>query len=78
MKRDNRWAQVNGWRGDTSIEKGRFDLYYIQELEPLVRSQILMLTSSRDSSTRRVLSGRSRPSYSKELVDLAENQSSGS
>ncbi|MCL1817763.1 MAG: undecaprenyl-phosphate glucose phosphotransferase [Spirochaetaceae bacterium] len=39
------WAQVNGWRGDTSIEKRiEFDLYYIRHWSVWFDIKILVLT----------------------------------
>jgi Undecaprenyl-phosphate glucose phosphotransferase len=39
------WAQVNGWRGDTSIEKRiEYDLYYIERWSLLFDLKILLLT----------------------------------
>jgi lipopolysaccharide/colanic/teichoic acid biosynthesis glycosyltransferase len=39
------WAQVNGWRGDTSIEKRlEFDLYYIRNWSVFFNIWILLLT----------------------------------
>lgn len=39
------WAQVNGFRGDTSIEERiRCDIYYIENWSPLLDIKILMLT----------------------------------
>ncbi len=39
------WAQVNGWRGDTSIEKRiECDLYYIQNWSLALDIRILLLT----------------------------------
>lgn len=39
------WAQVNGWRGDTSIEKRiEFDIYYIENWDFLLDIKILWLT----------------------------------
>ena len=39
------WAQVNGWRGDTSIEKRiEFDLYYIENWSVSLDFKILWLT----------------------------------
>ena len=39
------WAQVNGWRGDTSIEKRiECDLYYIQNWSLGFDIRILLLT----------------------------------
>ena len=39
------WAQVNGWRGDTSLEKRiEFDLYYIENWSLLFDLKILWLT----------------------------------
>ena len=42
------WAQVNGWRGDTSIEKRiEFDLYYIQNWSFWLDLRIIFLTAFR-------------------------------
>jgi Undecaprenyl-phosphate glucose phosphotransferase len=42
------WAQVNGWRGNTSIEKRiEFDLYYIENWSLRLDFKILILTLSR-------------------------------
>jgi putative colanic acid biosynthesis UDP-glucose lipid carrier transferase len=39
------WAQVNGWRGNTSIEKRiEYDLYYIQQWSLWLDIKILFLT----------------------------------
>ena len=39
------WAQVNGWRGDTSLEKRiEFDLYYIRHYSLGLDFKILFLT----------------------------------
>jgi len=39
------WAQVNGWRGNTSIEKRiEFDLYYIENWSLVLDLKILILT----------------------------------
>lgn len=39
------WAQVNGWRGDTSIEKRiEFDLHYIQNWSIRLDCKIIVLT----------------------------------
>lgn len=39
------WAQVNGWRGDTSLEKRiEYDLYYIKNWSVLFDLKILVLT----------------------------------
>ncbi len=39
------WAQVNGWRGNTSLRKRlQFDLYYITHWNPLFDLRILWLT----------------------------------
>ncbi len=39
------WAQVNGWRGDTSLEKRiECDLYYIRNWSPWLDVKILFLT----------------------------------
>jgi len=47
------WAQVNGWRGNTSIEKRiEFDLYYIENWSLLLDVKILMLTLLRGFGQR--------------------------
>lgn len=39
------WAQVNGWRGDTSIRKRvEYDLYYLQNWSLVFDLQIIFLT----------------------------------
>jgi putative colanic acid biosynthesis UDP-glucose lipid carrier transferase len=39
------WAQVNGWRGDTSLEKRiEYDLYYIKNWSPVLDFKIILLT----------------------------------
>ena len=39
------WAQVNGLRGDTSIEeRTRYDLYYIENWSPLFDIKIIVKT----------------------------------
>jgi Undecaprenyl-phosphate glucose phosphotransferase len=39
------WAQINGWRGNTSIEKRiEFDLYYIENWSLVLDLKILILT----------------------------------
>ena len=39
------WAQVNGWRGDTSLEKRiEYDLYYIQNWSLALDLKIMWLT----------------------------------
>ena len=39
------WAQVNGWRGNTSIEeRTKYDLYYIENWSLLFDSKILFMT----------------------------------
>lgn len=39
------WAQVNGWRGDTSIEKRvEYDLYYLQNWSMSLDLRIIMMT----------------------------------
>lgn len=39
------WAQVNGYRGDTSIKKRiKFDLWYIDNWSPMLDLQILFMT----------------------------------
>ena len=39
------WAHVNGWRGDTSIEKRiECDIYYIENWDPLLDVKIMFMT----------------------------------
>jgi lipopolysaccharide/colanic/teichoic acid biosynthesis glycosyltransferase len=39
------WAQVNGWRGNSSLRKRvQYDLYYITHWNPLLDVRILFLT----------------------------------
>jgi len=39
------WAQVNGWRGDTSIEKRvEYDIYYIENWSFWLDLKIIWLT----------------------------------
>jgi lipopolysaccharide/colanic/teichoic acid biosynthesis glycosyltransferase len=39
------WAQVNGWRGNTSLQKRiEFDLYYIKNWSLLFDLKILVMT----------------------------------
>jgi len=39
------WAQVNGWRGDTSLERRiECDLYYIRNWSYLLDWKILVMT----------------------------------
>jgi len=39
------WAQVNGWRGNSSLRRRvQFDLYYITHWNPLFDLRILWLT----------------------------------
>lgn len=39
------WAQVNGWRGDTSINKRvEYDLYYLQNWTFLFDLRIIAMT----------------------------------
>ena len=40
------WAQVNGYRGDTSIEKRiEYDIWYIDNWSPLLDLKILFMTA---------------------------------
>jgi exopolysaccharide biosynthesis polyprenyl glycosylphosphotransferase len=42
------WAQVNGWRGDSSLEKRiEFDLYYVRNWSPWFNLRIILLTPFR-------------------------------
>jgi putative colanic acid biosynthesis UDP-glucose lipid carrier transferase len=39
------WAQINGWRGDTSLEKRiEYDLYYISNWSLIFDFKIMLLT----------------------------------
>ncbi|MFM7856040.1 MAG: sugar transferase [Flammeovirgaceae bacterium] len=39
------WAQVHGWRGDTSIDKRiEYDLYYIENWSLVLDLKILCMT----------------------------------
>lgn len=39
------WAQINGWRGNTSLEKRiQYDLYYIQNWSLILDAKIMLLT----------------------------------
>jgi lipopolysaccharide/colanic/teichoic acid biosynthesis glycosyltransferase len=39
------WAQINGWRGNTSLEKRiEFDLYYIENWSMAMDAKILVKT----------------------------------
>jgi lipopolysaccharide/colanic/teichoic acid biosynthesis glycosyltransferase len=39
------WAQVNGWRGNSSLRKRvQYDLYYITHWNPLFDLRIMLLT----------------------------------
>lgn len=52
------WAQVNGWRGNTSLRRRvQFDLFYITHWNPLFDLRILFLT------VLRMLLGRQRNAY---------------
>lgn len=43
------WAQINGYRGDTSIEKRiEYDLYYIENWTMVFDMKILILTILKD------------------------------
>jgi Undecaprenyl-phosphate glucose phosphotransferase len=47
------WAQVNGWRGDTSISKRlEYDLYYLKNWSLTFDVQIILLTLIRGLSSR--------------------------
>jgi lipopolysaccharide/colanic/teichoic acid biosynthesis glycosyltransferase len=42
------WAQVNGWRGNSSLRRRiQFDLYYIAHWNPLFDLRIIFLTAVR-------------------------------
>ena len=42
------WAQVNGWRGNSSLRRRvQFDLYYIAHWNPLFDLRIIFLTAFR-------------------------------
>lgn len=47
------WAQVNGWRGDTSIDKRiEYDLYYIENWSLILDIKIMFLTLFRGLTNR--------------------------
>ena len=47
------WAQINGWRGDTSIDKRiEYDLYYIEHWSLLLDLKILCMTPFRGFASR--------------------------
>jgi Undecaprenyl-phosphate glucose phosphotransferase len=47
------WAQVNGWRGDTSIEKRiEYDLYYVRHWTPAFDLLIVLLTFFRGFTSK--------------------------
>ena len=47
------WAQVNGWRGNTSLEKRiEYDLYYIERWSLAFDTRILIQTLWRGFFTR--------------------------
>src|SRR5690606_39783991 len=49
------WAQVNGWRGNTPLEKRiEYDLYYIENWSVSLDLKIMWLTLVRRSEERRV------------------------
>ena len=49
------WAQVNGWRGNTSLEKRiEYDLYYIENWSVTLDIKIMWLTLVRGLSQRGV------------------------
>ena len=42
------WAQVNGWRGDTSIiERVKCDVFYIENWSFMLDVKILLMTLTR-------------------------------
>src|SRR5205085_2702142 len=57
------WAQINGWRGDTSLEKRiEFDLYYISDWSLFFDFKIMiMMLIKRGGSRNNRGSWRSRP-----------------
>ena len=69
------WAQVNGWRGNTSLEKRiEYDLYYIENWSVALDIKIIWLTVLRDS--RSTLTERKLPAqetFVRLLDDLLAN-----
>ena len=56
------WAQVNGWRGNTSLEKRiEYDLYYIENWSVGLDLKILWLTARPRLPSACLLSGSSSP-----------------
>jgi lipopolysaccharide/colanic/teichoic acid biosynthesis glycosyltransferase len=50
------WAQVNGWRGNTSLEKRiEFDLYYIENWSVSLDLKIMWMTLFRGILQRQAL-----------------------
>lgn len=53
------WAQVNGYRGDTSIEERiRHDIYYIENWSPLLDIRILLMTVFKMLNTEKMYKNR--------------------
>jgi putative colanic acid biosynthesis UDP-glucose lipid carrier transferase len=47
------WAQIHGWRGDTSLEKRiEFDLFYIDDWSLWLDIKIILLTIVRGFSNK--------------------------
>ena len=45
------WAQVNGWRGNTSLEERiRFDIWYVENWSLGLDTRILILTLLRQKN----------------------------
>ena len=50
------WAQVNGYRGDTSIKKRiEYDLYYIENWNFFFDLKILLLTLTKSINSEQVV-----------------------
>ena len=74
------WAQVNGWRGNTSIEKRiEYDLYYIENWSLLLDVKILILTLFRGfGQTARLLESRACPERSSPAPPASSARTSAS
>ena len=50
------WAQVNGYRGDTSIKKRiEYDLYYIENWNVFFDLKILLMTLTRSMNSEKIV-----------------------
>jgi lipopolysaccharide/colanic/teichoic acid biosynthesis glycosyltransferase len=50
------WAQVNGYRGDTSIKKRiEYDIYYIENWNVFFDLKILLMTLTRSMNSEKIV-----------------------